>query len=70
MRICRVKIIHILYTTFLLLLNVAHNTMCKKNGAILEFMLFPDILEIRTKFTGSTHVTFSMALRQGRYKLY
>jgi hypothetical protein len=39
--------------------------MCQKNGAILEFMLFPDISERHKKRTGSSHATFSMALRQG-----
>ena len=58
------------YTTFLLLVYVAHKTMCKKNGVILEFMLFPDISELHKKGTGSTHATFSVALRQGRCKLY
>ena len=33
--------------------------MCKKNGAILEFMLFLDISELHKKCTGSTHDIFS-----------
>jgi len=44
--------------------------MCKKNGVILEFMLFPDTSELHKKCTGSTHATISVALRQGRCKLY
>ena len=64
------KIIRICYTTFLLLLYVAHKTMCKINGAILEFMLFPDISELHRKCTGSTQATFSVALHQGRCKIY
>jgi len=63
-----VKIIRICYTTLLVLLHVAHKTKCKKNGAILEFMLFPDISELHKTCTGSTHATFSVALRQGRCK--
>jgi len=61
-----VKIIRICYTTFLLLLHVAHKIVRKMNGAILEFMLFPGTTELHKKCTGSTHATFSVALRQGR----
>jgi hypothetical protein len=39
--------------------------MCKKNGAISEFMLFPYISEFHKKCAGSTHATFSVALRPG-----
>jgi hypothetical protein len=35
--------------------------VCENNGAILEFMLFPDISELTKKCTGSTHATFSVA---------
>jgi len=65
-----VKITRFRYTTFLLLLHVAHKTVRKTNGAILEFMLFPGISELHKKCTGSTHATFSVVLRQGRCKLY
>ena len=44
--------------------------MRKKTGDDLEFMLFPDIPELHKKCTGSTHATFSVALRQGRCKLF
>ena len=64
------KIILICYTTFLLSLYVAHNSMCKKNSAILEFTLFPDKSELLKKCTGNTYATFSVALRQGECKLY
>ena len=64
------KIIRICYTTFLLLLYVAHKTVCKMNGAVLECMIFPDISELHQKCAGSIHATFSVALRQGRCKLY
>jgi hypothetical protein len=42
----------------------------QNDGAILEFMLFPDISVLHKKYTGSSHATFSMALRQGRRKFY
>jgi len=64
------KIIRNWYTTFLLLLHVPHKTVRKTNGAVLEFVLFPGISVLHKKCTGSTHTTFSVALRQGRCKLY
>ena len=60
------KIIRICCTTFLLLRNVAHKIVRKTNGAILEFTLLPGTSELHKKFTGSTHVTFSVAFREGR----
>ena len=63
------KIIRICYTTLPLLLHIARKTVRKQNGAILEFMLFPATSELHKKCAGSTHATFSVALRQGRCKL-
>jgi len=55
-----VKIIRNWCTTFHLLLCVAHKTVWEKNGAILEFRLFPDISQLHKNCTGSTHATFSV----------
>ena len=49
------KIIFIWYTTFVLSLCFAHKSMCKNNGAILEFMLFPDKSEL-TKSVQEAHI--------------
>jgi hypothetical protein len=44
--------------------------VCKNNDAILAFILFADISELHKKCTESTRATFSVALRQGRRKIY